>query len=151
MERYQSSVVINAPIEQVFHFHDDTNNLLKITPPGVKVSFTTRGKKGLGQDILLSVRQFGFLKTSWHVRITEYLPPNRMVDEQIRGPFAYWKQTRVIESTPQGTKLTDIVEYRMPFGILGTLAAFLFVRRQITDMFRYRQQRTKELLESHSS
>ncbi len=148
MERYQSSLIINAPIERVFHFHDNTDNLLKITPTYISVSFTTRGPQGLGQDIYLTVRHLGIIPTSWHVRITEYEPPFRMVDEQIKGPFACWKQLRIIESVPGGTKLTDVVEYQLPLGWLGRLANAIVVRRQIESMFSYRQRRTKELLEA---
>ena len=150
MERYQASVLINAPIESVFHYHDDTQNLLRITPPGIRVSFTTSGDKGLGQVIHLKVRQFGIFVTSWHVRITEYQPPSLMVDEQIRGPFAYWKQTRKLRVVGGKTELTDIVDYSVPFGLLGKLATVLVVRRQIESMFAYRQQATKRILESEN-
>jgi ligand-binding SRPBCC domain-containing protein len=151
MGRYQKTIHINAPIEEVFHFHDDTRNLIKITPPSIKVRFTTRGATGLGQDIFLSVKQFGLVQTSWHVRITEYQPPETMVDEQIKGPFATWKQTRHVAATQLGATLTDTVEYTLPFGALGRLADTLFVRKQIENMFAYRQQATKKLLELSAS
>ena len=150
MEHYQASVLINAPITSVFHFHDDTHNLIKITPPDVQVTFTTRGAPGLGQDIYLRVRQFVVFTTTWHVRITEYQPPGKMVDEQIRGPFAFWKQTRLLRQVGSATELTDIVEYKLPLGVLGKIAAWLFVRRQIASMFAYRQQQTKRILEATS-
>jgi ligand-binding SRPBCC domain-containing protein len=151
MGRYQKSIHINAPVDAVFHFHDDTRNLIKITPPSIKVSFTTRGAQGLGQDIFLSVRQFGLLTTSWHVQITEYQPPTRMVDEQIKGPFASWKQSRVIAATQDGSTLTDIVDYTLPFGPVGRLIDALVVRKQIEAMFEYRQQATKRLLEPNAA
>lgn len=151
MERYQSSVIINAPLERVFHFHDDTNNLIKITPRYISVSFTTKGPQGLGQDIYLTVRHLGIIPTSWHVRITEYQPPHRMVDEQIKGPFASWKQIRIVEALSEGTKLTDVVEYELPLGWFGRLVNAIAVRKQIVGMFRYRQRRTKELIESASN
>lgn len=147
MERYQRSILINAPIERVFDFHNDTNNLVEITPKSISVSFETRGEPGLGQDIYLSIRQFVFLKTRWHVRITEHIPPTKMVDEQVKGPFAYWKQTRLLTKRGACTELTDVIEYQVPFGVLGMLANKLFVRRQIISMFAYRQACTKALLE----
>lgn len=148
MGRYQKTININASVEDVFHFHDDTRNLIKITPPSIKVSFTTRGAAGLGQDIFLSVRQFGIVRTTWHVRITAYQAPSIMVDEQIKGPFATWQQTRVIAPGQDGgTTLTDIVDYTLPFGPLGRLVDALVVRKQIERMFAYRQQATKNLLE----
>ena len=147
MERYQRSVLINAPIERVFAFHNDTNNLVKITPKNISVSFETRGEPGVGQDIYLCIRQFVFVKTRWHVRITEHIPPIKMVDEQIKGPFACWKQARLLSRRGACPELTDVIEYRVPFGLLGKLANKLFVRQQIISMFTYRQARTKALLE----
>ncbi|MBK6292326.1 MAG: hypothetical protein IPF59_11375 [Ignavibacteria bacterium] len=75
MEHITSSILIDAPIEKVFHFHDDTTNLLKITPPGIKVSFETLGEPGLGYEVILKVRQFGLFTMRWHVRVTQYQPP----------------------------------------------------------------------------
>lgn len=148
MERIERHIVINAPIERVFHFHDDTRNLLRITPPSIKVAIETMGTPGLGYEVVLKVRQFGVFTMRWKVRITEYVPPTRMSDEQVSGPFAYWKQIRQLRIVDGGTELVDIVEYRPPFGILGRIANALVIRRQIEEMFAYRQATTKRILES---
>jgi len=148
MERIEQRIVISAPIERVFHFHDDTRNLLRITPPSIKVSIETMGKPGLGYEVVLKVRQFGIFTMRWKVRITEYVPPALMSDEQVSGPFAYWKQTRRLREVDGGTELTDIVEYRPPFGVLGRIANALVIRQQVLEMFAYRQATTKRLLES---
>jgi ligand-binding SRPBCC domain-containing protein len=148
MERIERTVVIDAPIERVFHFHDDTQNLLKITPPNIKVTIETMGSPGLGYEVTLKIRQFLFFVMRWHVKITEYQPPVLMVDEQVRGPFASWKQTRRLQTVNGKTELTDIVEYETPFGFLGRIANTLVIRRQVEEMFSYRQAATKRLLES---
>ncbi|MFN6113563.1 MAG: SRPBCC family protein [Bacteroidota bacterium] len=148
MERLERTVRINAPIEKVFHFHDDTRNLLKITPPDIKVSIETMGSPGLGYEVTLKVRQFMVFVMRWHVKITVYEPPVLMVDEQVSGPFRTWKQTRRLRQVEGGTELTDIVEYEAPFGPLGRIVNALVIRRQIEKMFTYRQATTKKLLES---
>lgn len=145
--RISKSVEIAAPIETVFHFHDNTDNLLRITPPHIKVQIESRGTPGLGYEVHLRVRQFGLLTMHWHVRITEYVAPTRMVDEQVKGPFAIWRQIRDLRPIPGGTELRDTVEYAVPFGILGRLANWLVIRREIERMFAYRQHATKRLLE----
>ena len=148
MERIEQRIVIAAPIERVFHFHDDTRNLLRITPPSIKVNIETMGEPGLGYEVVLKVRQFGLFTMRWKVRITEYTPPTLMSDEQVSGPFAYWKQTRRLREVDGGTELTDIVEYKAPFGILGRIANALIIRNQVLSMFTYRQATTKRILES---
>lgn len=148
MYTYSRTVVIDAPIERVFHFHDNTENLLRITPPSTKVKIVARGPAGVGAEITLAVTQFGVFTTTWTVRITEYAAPTRMVDEQVRGPFRFWKQERDLQTVDGGTALTDTVQYSLPFGVLGRIANALFVRKQIESMFTYRQHRTKVLLEA---
>lgn len=148
MERIEQTVLIRADIDRVFHFHDDTRNLLQITPPKVKVTFSTIGEPGLGYEVILRVKQFGLFTMQWHVKITEYEPPHRMTDIQLQGPFKTWKQIRLLRAVDGGTELTDIVEYEPPFGLLGRVANALVIRRQIMDMFEYRQAATKRILES---
>lgn len=140
--------MINAPIERVFHFHDDTRNLLKITPPNIKVRIEAMGKPGLGYQVTLTVLMFRILPMKWVVRITEYQPPTKMTDEQVSGPFRSWKQQRLLREVEGGTELTDVVEYDAPFGFLGRIANALVIKHQIAQMFRYRQQATKQLLET---
>lgn len=148
MEEYARSIVIAAPIDKVFHFHDDTRNLLKITPPDIKVRIDGMGEPGLGYRVRLTVVMFRILPMKWTVRITEYEPPTRMTDEQEQGPFAVWKQTRLLREVEGGTELTDVVRYKAPFGILGVIANALVIRPQIKAMFAYRQQATKKILET---
>ncbi|MBS1560529.1 MAG: SRPBCC family protein [Bacteroidetes bacterium] len=148
MYSYSRTVRIDAPIDRVFHFHDDTSNLLRITPPNTSVSVLASGNPGVGNEITLRVTQFGIFTSTWKVRITEYVAPFRFTDEQVRGPFRTWIQRREFKEVEGGTELTDSVDYALPFGIFGALAHTLFVRRQISSMFAYRQQCTKELLEA---
>ena len=144
------SVVINAPIEEVFHFHDNSENLLKITPPHIKVSIEESGPAGVGHIVKLNVRQFGLFTMKWVVRFTDYTPPTYLSDEQISGPFSYWKQERLLETVEGGTELTDVVHYKPPLGFLGAIANSLFIRREVEKMFRHRQSATKTLLENAS-
>ena len=148
MTRYERTTRIDAPIDQVFHFHDDTQNLLKITPPNIKVQIESMGEPGLGYEVILKVRQFGLFTMRWHVRITAYDPPKLMIDEQVSGPFSEWKQIREFREVDGGTELTDVVEYTPPLGVLGRLADGLVINRQIRDMFSFRQAKTKELIEA---
>ncbi|HRK04534.1 MAG TPA: NUDIX domain-containing protein [Chlorobiota bacterium] len=145
------SIDIGASAEAVFDFHLDTRNLLRISPPNISVTIESMGTPGLGYETVLRVRQFGFFTTRWHVRITQCDRPTIMVDEQLRGPFRSWKQTRLIESTSVGSRLTDIVEYDIPFGHVGAFVHRLVIWRKILDMFSYRQQRTREILEESST
>jgi ligand-binding SRPBCC domain-containing protein len=43
-------------------------------------------------------------------------------------------------------EVTDLVDYKLPFGILGKFAHWLFVDKQLKEIFEYRQQKLVELL-----
>ncbi len=148
MQRYERSIVIAAPIDTVFHFHDDPGNLLRITPPEVTVEIVdVQGDLPEGREIRLRMTQFGVLRNEICVRFMIYDPPTLLVDEQKEGPFRFWRQTRHFAETAEGTRLTDIIEYEVPFGLLGRFADWLVIGPRVRAMFKYRQQRTKELLE----
>ncbi len=86
----------------------------------------------------------------WDARIVEFEWDHHFCDEQVQGPFAYWRHChRVSEEVRDGTPGTQIVDdlvYELPLGILSEPAHALIVRRQIKGIFRYRQQRLLELL-----
>jgi ligand-binding SRPBCC domain-containing protein len=152
MLKYERSIDINAPIEKVFHFHDDTTNLLKITPPETKVDVLRMDKPGKGQRVTLSVTQFGFFKSKWDVEITEYDPPVRIVDKALHSPFSKWTQIRTFTKLDeQRTRMTDTVEYELPLHAVTDFFAKAFIGKEISKMFEYRQRRTKEVLENGST
>lgn len=151
MNSYTSSVIIAAPIDAVFHFHDDTRNLLRITPPEVKLEILEIiGEKPLGRRIRLRMTQFGLLRNELVIEFMKYEPPHLLVDEQEEGPFKFWRQTRKFQKVEGGTRLTDTVEYEVPFGFMGRLADRLVIGPRVRSMFQYRQRRTKEILEEGS-
>ncbi len=148
METYSREIEIHAPIERVFHFHDDTDNLLKITPPDASVNVLKASAPGVGQHVLLSLKQFGIITLEWEVEIIEYEPPIRMTDVQKRGPFGHWKQTReFLDHNSERTTLIDSIEYTLPLHAISNLLLGGFVKQKIEGMFEYRQTKLKEILE----
>ncbi len=70
------------------------------------------------------------------------------MDEQGKGPFAYWHHEHKFEAiSPTQTRITDTINYTPPFWILGQIADALFIRRQLSAMFAYRYQQTRKALE----
>lgn len=148
MHTFQRSIEIEAPIEKVFHFHDDPQNLIRITPKDVKVELLKATPAGKGQQVSIAVVQFGFFRSRWDVEITEYEPPHRMVDVATHSPFRKWRQERRFEKLgEQRTRMTDYVEYEVPAEAIADIFARRFVEREIEKMFKHRQERTKALIE----
>lgn len=147
------STEINASQEALWHFHDGTEALTRITPPGTRVRLLDPpAQLFAGAAFTLVVSQPPiFLPLSWRCEFLVYSPPLRFVDRQVpgKGPFALWEHEHRFEALgPARSQLIDTITYTPPFGPLGRLADALFIRRQLTQMFAYRHRVTKETLEA---
>lgn len=149
MHTYSRSVIIRAPIEEVFLFHTDVRNLIKITPSFIKVNVVHADPPGLGQKVSLNIRQFGVIPLNMLMEFFMYEYPTCLADKQIKGPFSSMIQYRYFEDVGGGyTRMKDVFEFSLPFGVLGRLAYSLIVKKMIESMFIYRQNMTKKILES---
>ena len=81
----------------------------------------------------------------WTTLITEFTPPSRFVDLQLRGPYSYWHHTHIFVAIDDGTKVIDDVHYALPFGLLGRLAHSLFVQRMLRSIFDFRRRALEDL------
>jgi len=72
--------------------------------------------------------------------------PNLLIDVALKSPFKYWKHSHVF--TRKGTKceLKDIIEYELPFGVLGKLFNF-FIQKELKSMCEFRHETTINILE----
>src|SRR5688572_26925843 len=88
-----------------------------------------------------NVRLFGLLPSTWISEITHVEAPHYFVDEQKRGPFAFWHHThRIVPDTEQGgVWVEDTVYYAAPFGLLGRMAHFLFLKHLMFALFQHRR------------
>ena len=86
------------------------------------------------------------LPMTWKTLITRYEPPFLFVDEALKSPYALWRHRHEFVETPKGTLVRDHVDYALPLGALGEMAHSLVVRRQVEQIFAFRQQKIGELL-----
>jgi len=62
-------------------------------------------------------------------RITEFDPPHRFVDEMVRGPFTTFRHEHLFEPMAAGTRMTDVIDFTIPLGILVNPVAGWYLRR----------------------
>lgn len=141
--------LIDAPVEEVWAFHGSLEALKALTPPGQTVTILgpdTEIRDGALHRIRVGKGPFGF---EWHARISEVLPPRQFVDTAEKSPFGFWRHLHAFEDHGGGkTLLRDVVEYRAPFGFLGSLVEPILIRPQIRRLFAYRHAATKRALET---
>jgi ligand-binding SRPBCC domain-containing protein len=142
----QTELWLPRPRDEVFSFFAEAWNLQAITPPWLNFEVLTPAPIELRAGTLLDyrLRVHGF-PVRWRTEIAEWDPPRQFVDVQLRGPYTLWHHTHTFEERAGGTLCRDQVRYR-PRG--GTLIAWLFVRRDVERIFRYRELRLREIFGS---
>ena len=139
---------IDKPIEEVWQFISDPRNLKVITPDYMGFDITSDDispKMYPGMIISYIVSPLLGIKMNWVTEITHVKDNNYFVDEQRFGPYALWHHKHFIKSIDQGVEMEDIIDYKIPFGILGQLANPLIVKKQLKQIFAYREEKLTEL------
>lgn len=140
--------LIPADIETVWQFFSNPVNLGVITPPDMKFQQTSASdgdKIYKGQLIRYRVSPMFGIRVSWLTEITQVEEQRSFTDEQRRGPFSLWVHRHFFETVPGGTRMTDIIQYRVPGWFMGSLINQLAVTRRLKQIFDFRKAKTTEL------
>jgi ligand-binding SRPBCC domain-containing protein len=129
-------------IEEAWDFFSSPVNLRDITPAHMNFEITSKchGKAYTGQIITYRVSPIPGFRTSWVTEITHVEEGKYFVDEQRFGPYSMWHHEHIFEVVEGGVMMTDRVSYKIPLGILGHMAHVFFIKKQLTDIFSYRNQ-----------
>ena len=138
---------IPASLEQTWAFFSNPHNLLSLTPPSLNLRVTneiTGTEAYAGQIITYTVKPLLRIPLHWMTEITKVLPGELFVDEQRKGPYRLWHHEHHFRPIQGGVEMTDLVQYRVPFGWLGEFVNKLVVKRKLRQIFTYRYQRITE-------
>jgi ligand-binding SRPBCC domain-containing protein len=144
----KTEITVKAPLEQVWAFFSNPKNLQRITPdymsfqivkcPNVETIFN-------GMIIEYIVRPILNLPLKWVTEIKEVQPLVSFTDIQLKGPYALWHHFHSFEKINGHTKMLDRVKYAMPLSILGNITHQLFVKKQLEEIFKYREVTVRTL------
>ena len=139
--------MIPLPRPEVFDFFSKASNLERITPPFLRFHIETKEPINMRKGALIdyTLRIHG-LPALWRTEIAEWNPPFRFVDQQLKGPYSLWHHTHTFTEEAGGTRMVDEVRYEVPLGPLGDLVHALFVRQDVTNIFKYRNAEIPRLL-----
>tara|TARA_B100000683_G_C12367420_1_gene505699 strand:+ start:158 stop:622 length:465 start_codon:yes stop_codon:yes gene_type:complete len=144
--------ILKSDLETIWNFVSSPKNLPRITPTYMNFNITSKDLKDdmyPGMLISYTVTPVLGIPMSWLTEITHVSDKKYFVDEQRYGPYAMWHHQHFIEPHKDGILMTDIVTYKMPLGILGRIAHWLFVKRQLNSIFNYRFQKMEEIFNSN--
>ncbi len=106
---------------------------------GFKITSRIDKKVYPGQIITYKVSILPGIKSNWVTEITQVKDQVFFVDEQRFGPYKMWHHEHWFKrSSSQKTLMQDKISYKVPFGFLGDVAQFLFIKRQLKSIFEYR-------------
>lgn len=138
---FQTQLLIESDIHSVFDFFQKAENLELITPPWLQFRIVSPPPYDsfAGKLFEYKLKIHGF-PVMWKSIISIWEPPYRFVDEQLKGPYKKWVHEHRFESTPYGVLMTDTVNYKLPFGVLGDIVRYIKVQKDIQEIFAYRNQ-----------
>ena len=149
MKIYRLETVQELPISQkeAWDFLSDPKNLKRITPDymGFEILSGAADKMYAGQIIQYLVTHVMNIPTKWVTEITHVDEGNYFVDEQRFGPYSLWHHKHFLKPIPNGVEMVDIIDYKIPLGILGQLVHPILVAPKLKQIFEYRKQALIEL------
>ncbi len=139
--------IVLKDISTVFDFFSKPENLSVITPPAMKFKILTPSpidmKEGALIDYTVSIM---LIPIRWRTLITKFSPPNLFIDQQLKGPYSIWHHTHIFEKISDNeTLIKDKVVYGVPFGIIGRLAHYLYIKRDLKKIFTYRKNKIEQI------
>ncbi len=133
--------------DQAWEFLSNPANLKVITPEHMGFVIHSGADRPMyaGQIIQYKVSPFPGFTTKWVTEITHVEKGSYFVDEQRFGPYKLWHHKHFIRKVDQGVEMEDIIHYKLPFGWLGRMAHPIFVKKQLRQIFSYREAKLTEL------
>ncbi|WP_299390588.1 SRPBCC family protein [uncultured Gelidibacter sp.] len=134
-------------METAWDFLSDPKNLKTITPDYMGFNILSGADRPMfaGQIIQYIVTPVMGIKTKWVTEITHSVKNDYFVDEQRYGPYAMWHHKHFIKPIDGGVEMEDIIDYKLPFGILGQLVHPIIVKPKLEEIFKYRTQKLEAL------
>ncbi len=146
---FERRVTTRVSPAELFAWHERSGAFQRLTPPWAPVEVIEHPVNLRdGAIARLKVSAAG-IPLRWTLEHRDYIPHTRFRDVQLSGPFAAYAHTHRVEPDPAGSALVDHIEYRLPFGPLGAIAA-PFVAAQFDQLFTYRHRIMTDDLKAHA-
>ena len=136
-----SEQILPLSLEKAWEFFTLPTNLDKITPKEMEFRITNNppNKTYKGQIITYKIGILPGISSNWITEITHLEDQQFFVDEQRFGPYAMWHHEHHFKEISENKVLmTDIVNFKMPFGILGDFFAGKLVKNKVKFIFESR-------------
>jgi uncharacterized protein YndB with AHSA1/START domain len=148
MPAVQKTIVVNAPIEQVFQALDDPDKMPLYVPNVRKVSDVHRSDARLGDRFQATYMVLG-LHFEETFTYTEYERPRKITAQFADGMTGTMSCT--LEPLDESTRLTLENSYQMPGGVLGKARDALLLERMNEKTAERMLENIKMIVESQGA
>lgn len=147
MHELRRELWVPKPVQEVFDYFAQAENLQGITPPWLQFRILTPTPIEMKQGAIIeyALRLHG-IPLRWLTEIEKWDPPFEFVDVQVKGPYKLWRHTHRFTAREGGTAVSDTVQYQLPMGALGRLVHRFQVARELSLIFDYRTERIQQAL-----
>jgi len=140
---------VTATLAEAWDLLKNPANLNLITPEDLQFRIISPVPRemfnGLIVEYRIKIPWFG--ERSWVAEIKHIKKMHSFVDEQRLGPYRFWYHYHQVDTEDGRIKLTDKVNYEVPFGIFGRILHFFFIHRTLKRIFDYRRDKLTEILQ----
>lgn len=149
MEKLEITTIVQAHQEEVWEFFRLHDNILLLAPPENEIRILHPPmplylEKDLEVSYKIKDPMGGF--ADWKARIIDFDPPHYLADEQMEGPFEYWKQEYYFRHLPyEGTEVRNVIYYTPLWGALGKLLDVVFVQNLLINLLEFRSEQLKKI------
>ena len=143
----QSKQNLPISLDEAWEFLSNPKNLKTITPTYMGFKTLSGADRAMyaGQIIQYIVTPVMGIPMKWVTEITNVQDKKYFVDEQRFGPYSLWHHKHFLKEIPGGVEMEDIVDYKVPMGILGQLFHPILVAPKLKEIFDFRRKKLIEL------
>jgi ligand-binding SRPBCC domain-containing protein len=145
----QITTFIKAPVEIVFDLSRSID-LHKISTKDTSeeaIGGVTKGLINAKETVTWQAIHL-FKKRKFTSIISEMTFPQHFCDEMTRGDFIFFKHDHYFDAMNGGTIMSDIIKFKTPYNIIGTIFNKIFLTRYLKDLTIKRNECIKLYAES---
>jgi len=146
MEQFEFETPLDCSRDGLFNFLLRPANVALIADPREGLNIVNAPEiVELGSRIEFQLMGFGLVQSAVH-EIIEFTRPERLVEQQVRGPLQSWRHEHLFERVGDGVRMIDRISFAPPAGVLRFIATPERIRSRLEDGFFARQQQLERLV-----
>jgi ligand-binding SRPBCC domain-containing protein len=146
---FRAEQVVPCQLNEVFEFFSKAENLQQLTPPWLNFRIVSVQPTPVRKGTLIQYSlRWRIVPIHWTTEIIDWEPPFRFIDLQLKGPYKLWRHEHHFAAEGNRTRITDEIQYLLPFGIVGRIVHTVKVKSDVEAIFDYRRAVVRKIFES---